>query len=147
LLAIPALYFVLLAFNVPPRVLAASLLFMVLFFAFFFALPPLPVWLSLALLVLSHKVQAWSHKLYRAERDMTEYNKKYKKGLVLFVLLSLYELPILLNYLVFDRKNWTRPTPAPTVPPGERVPALPPDVSTGDHASARKSSPQASSHV
>jgi hypothetical protein len=109
LLAIPAVYCVFLACNVPPRVLAVSVVFMALFFALFVLLPPLPIWLCLVLLVVAHKVQAWSHKIYRAERDMTEYNKKYKKGFVLFVLLSLYELPILLNYLVFDSKNWSRP--------------------------------------
>jgi hypothetical protein len=117
LLAVPVVYLVLLACNVPPRVLAACLLFLVLFFALFFALPPVPVWLSLVLLVVAHKAQAWSHKVYRAERDMTEYNKKYKKGFVLFVLLSLYELPILLNYLSFDRKNWSPPVPPPAGPP------------------------------
>jgi hypothetical protein len=45
---------------------------------------------------------------------MTEFNRKYKKGFVLFVLLSVYELPILLNYLCFDGDNATaRPAPRP----------------------------------
>jgi hypothetical protein len=38
---------------------------------------------------------------------MTAFNRKYRKGPVLFVLLLFYELPLLLNYLLFDRKNWT----------------------------------------
>jgi hypothetical protein len=37
---------------------------------------------------------------------MTAFNAKYRKGPALFVLLSLYELPILLNYLVFGRRDW-----------------------------------------
>jgi hypothetical protein len=106
LLAIPVPYFAVLAVNVPVRVLLASVLFVAGFFALFFALPALPVWLCLVLIVLSHWIQNWSHKIYDKERDMTEFSKKYKKGPVLFVLLSLYELPILLNYLIFDRKNW-----------------------------------------
>jgi hypothetical protein len=102
MLALPAPYFVLLAFNVPVRVLAACLVFVAAFFAFFFTLPALPIWLALVLIVVAHKVQSWSHLIYTAERDMTAYAQKYQKGIALFVLLSLYELPILLNYLVFD---------------------------------------------
>jgi hypothetical protein len=125
LLAIPAAYLVLLACNVPLRVLAACLLFMALFFALFFSLPPLPVWPCLVLLVVAHEVQQWSHRIYRAERDMTDYNKKYKKGFILFVLLSLYELPILLNYLAFDKKRWSQPVPPAGRPvdPRATVPA------------------------
>jgi hypothetical protein len=107
LLAIPVPYFIMLAWNVPLRVLLASFLFVAGFFAIFFLwLSPLPVWLCLVLLVVSHFAQNWAHKFYTKETDMTKFNKKYKKGPTLFVLLSLYELPILLNYLVFDRQNW-----------------------------------------
>jgi hypothetical protein len=91
---------------VPFRVLAACTVFVALFVAGFLALPPLPVWLWVVLVVLSHRVQNWSHQLWPKERDMTEFNRKYRKGPALFVLLLLYELPILLNYLLFDRKNW-----------------------------------------
>jgi hypothetical protein len=112
LLAIPLPYLAALAFNIPLRVLAVTLVFLGLFFVVFFmlffspyALPLLPVWCIL-LIILCHQIQNWSHKIYPLERDMTEFNKKYKKGPVLFVLLLVYELPILLNYLVFGRKNW-----------------------------------------
>jgi hypothetical protein len=108
-LALPALYAVLLAFNVPLRVLAVCLTFLALFCATLFVLPPVPWWLCLVLIVVAHKGQSLSHKIYREERDMTAFNQKYKKGFVLFALLSLYELPILLNYLVFDRLDWVRP--------------------------------------
>src|SRR5262249_29763910 len=110
-LTLPVAYFAILAFNIPWRVLAASLLFVGLCFALLLALPPLPIWLSLVLILLAHWVQSWSHRVYREERDMTEFNKKYKKGFLLFVLLSLYELPLLLNYLAFDTRSWSRPTP------------------------------------
>jgi hypothetical protein len=108
LLAIPVLYFLLLVFNVPGRVFLASVLFVAGFFGMFLWLPPLPVWFCLALIVLSHVIQNWSHKIYSKETDMSEFNKRYKKGPVLFVLLSLYELPILLNYLLFGREDWVR---------------------------------------
>jgi hypothetical protein len=70
-------------------------------------LPALPAWFCLALIVLSHVIQNWSHRIYDKESDMTEFNKRYKKGPVLFILLALYELPILLNYLAFDQESWT----------------------------------------
>ena len=54
-----------------------------------------------------HWFQIWNHKVYDKQLDMGDFTGKYQKGPVLFVLLSIYELPILLNYLVFDRKNWT----------------------------------------
>ncbi|HEY7314533.1 MAG TPA: hypothetical protein VH643_34615 [Gemmataceae bacterium] len=82
--------------------LAATLLFLIGFFALFFLLPCIPLWISLLVLVLSHEIQQWSHKIYTAEYDMTAFKEKYRKGLLLFLLLSLYELPILLNYLVFE---------------------------------------------
>ena len=39
----------------------------------------------------------------RARHD--EFNKKYTKGFVLFVVLLFYESAVVLNYLVFDRKK------------------------------------------
>jgi hypothetical protein len=101
-MAVPVLYFLLLTFNLPWRVLTATLFFLSGFFALFFLLPPIPLWVSLLVLVLSHEIQQWSHKIYTAEYDMTAFKAKYRKGLLLFLLLSLYELPILLNYLVFE---------------------------------------------
>jgi hypothetical protein len=113
LMLIPLPYFVVLAFNVPVRVLAACVAFIAGFFALFFATPALPVWLCPVLLVLCHVVQNWSHRVWNIERDMSAYQEKYKKGPALSVLLSFYELPILLNYLVFDWKSWTVEEPAP----------------------------------
>ena len=110
LLGIIILHLAMVALNVPGRVLLGNVLFMAGFFAVCLTLPRQPkwVWVSVYLLAipLLYKIQAWSHKIYNLERDMTEFNKKYKKGFVLFVLLSIYELPLLLNYLVFDKNNW-----------------------------------------
>jgi hypothetical protein len=106
-LAIPLPYFAVLAFNVPLRVLLASVVFVAAFLAMFFELPPLPLWLAIALIPVCHVLQNWSHRVWTRERDMTAFRQKYPKGPVLFVLLLFYELPLLLNYLVFDRKNWS----------------------------------------
>jgi len=114
LLGIILTHLVIIALNVPVRVLLGNALFMALLFTIVLILPKPETWLQsllwLAVYVVAipllYRLQAWSHKVYNVERDMTEFNKKYKKGFVLFVLLSIYELPILLNYLVFDKNNW-----------------------------------------
>lgn len=106
LLGIILPYLAVVAFNVPFRVLLANVIFMALFFTLFLYLPKLPWWVYLLSIPLFYKIQAWSHKIYNVERDMTEFNKKYNKGFVLFVLLSIYEMPLLLNYLVLDTNNW-----------------------------------------
>src|SRR5262249_9428369 len=95
-LAVP--YLAVLAANVPPLVFAAVLAFMAAVFAAFFAAPEVPVWLCALVIVVSYKIQAWAHRFFTEERGMTEFNKKYRKGPALFLLLSVYELPILLNY-------------------------------------------------
>ena len=51
-------------------------------------------------------MQNFSHKIYTRETDMTEFNLRYPKGRVLFFVLLINEVPILLNYLLFDRQNW-----------------------------------------
>lgn len=96
-------YFLLLARNLPLPVLAANLLFVGLLWSIYVALPPVSVWVYLALIVFWHRFQVWNHKLYDKHDDMSAFDAKYKKGPALFVLLAIYELPILLNYLAFDR--------------------------------------------
>jgi hypothetical protein len=112
-------YFVVLSWNLPLRLLAVTVFGFALILLLVFLVPHLPIWLvavlSVACIVLGHKSQAWSHRIWTDERDMTEFNKKYKKGLGLFFLLSVYELPILLNYLVFAGRRALRL--APPVPP------------------------------
>jgi hypothetical protein len=106
LLAVTVPYLLILAPNIPVRVFIVNVVFLGLFFAAFFALPPLPLWAYAIGVVVFYKIQAWSHKVYTKERDMTEFNKKYHKGFALFILLSIYELPILLYYLFFGKRDW-----------------------------------------
>jgi hypothetical protein len=106
LLAVAVPYLLILAPNLPARVFLVSVLFLGAFFTAFLELPELPLWCYPVAVVVFYKIQAWSHKVYSKETDMTEFNKKYHKGFALFILLSLYELPILLNYLVFGRRDW-----------------------------------------
>jgi len=105
LAAVTVPYLAVLAANVPPRVFAVLLVAVAALFGLFAVLPDLPVWVYPIVIVVCHQFQLWGHKFYVIERDMTEFNQKYKKGPALFVLLSLYELPILLNYLVFGRRD------------------------------------------
>ncbi len=98
-LAIPALaYLAAIAPNVPIRVLASTLLFLGVIFAAALWVT-IPWWAYLIIIPIAYKIQAWSHKLYTVETDMTEFNKKYTKGSVLFVVLLIYEVPIVLNVL------------------------------------------------
>ena len=69
-------------------------------------MPELPFGVYLLMIPVFYKLQAWNHKVFTVARDMTEYNKKYTKGPVLFVVLLFLEVPLVLNYLVFDRKSW-----------------------------------------
>ena len=92
--------------GTPARVLAVTVPFLALFLAALFWLPELPVWVYLVLIPGFYELQSLSHKVFTAESDMTEFNKKYPKGRVLFVILLFYEVPVVLNYLVFGRKDW-----------------------------------------
>jgi hypothetical protein len=106
-----AAYLLALAPNVPLRVWVATLVFMAGFVAAVLLVPALPrawCWAYLPLVPLFYKVQAWGHRRWTVARDMTAYNRKYSKGWLLFCVLLLTEVPLALNYLVFDRKNWAR---------------------------------------
>jgi len=99
-------YLLLLGANVPVRVLCVNVVFLALFFGAFFALPKLEWWWYALAVVVCYKLQSWSHKWFTKEKDMTEFEKLYQKSFALFILLSIYELPILLKYLCFGRKDW-----------------------------------------
>ncbi len=106
-------YLAVLAANLPRRLFLVALVFLALFFAVLFALveaglPTWPAWIYPLAVAVFYKLQAWGHKVYRKESDMTYFNKKYPKGFALFILLSIYELPILLNYLFFGKRDWCR---------------------------------------
>lgn len=105
-LALALAYLGLVALNASVRVCVATAAFLALFLAAVFWLPELPLWLYLLMIPVCYEVQTLSHKVWTTESDMTEYNKRYPKGRVLFVILLINEVPLLLNYLLFDRKNW-----------------------------------------
>lgn len=105
LFVMAGVHLALLALNLPLRVLLVTALFLAAVIALIIFLPALPIWVYALAIYPFYKIQAWSHKIYNVELDMTEFNKKYSKGMLLFVLLSIYEVPILLNYLLFDRNH------------------------------------------
>jgi hypothetical protein len=105
--ALAAAYLVLVALNASLRVCLATAVFLVLFVAAVLGLPELPIWVYALLVPVCYKLQAWSHKLFTIAADMTEFNKRYPKGFVLFVVLLVYEVPLVLNYLLFDSRSWT----------------------------------------
>jgi hypothetical protein len=107
--ALAGAYFMVLAINTPLRVLAVLAIFLAILVASVVCVPALPQWAFWAYLLpipIFYKLQAWSHKKWNIEHDMTVFNLKYTKGFVLFVVLLFYEVPILLNFLVFGRKQW-----------------------------------------
>jgi hypothetical protein len=103
-IVLAGIYLAVLLPNLPLRVLPAMVVFLGLFLGALFWLPFLPFWAYLLMIPVFYKAQSWSHKIFTVERDMTEFNKKYTKGRVLFVVLLFYEVPLVLNYLIFDRR-------------------------------------------
>jgi hypothetical protein len=99
------------AVNSPPRVILATAAFLAVFVATVLALPPLPGW-SVPLLVLlipvCYKLQSWSHKVWTAAADMSDFNRRFPPGRDLNLVLLFYEVPICLNYLLFRRGDWRR---------------------------------------
>jgi hypothetical protein len=101
-------YLVLVGLNAPARVLLATAVFMAGFVALLLWLPQLPIWAYPIIVVVCYQVQSYSHKIFTRAADMTEFNQRYPKGPVLFVVLLVYEVPLLLQYLCFDWKHWSR---------------------------------------
>lgn len=106
LLSLP--YLAILVRNTPATVMLLTLVSTALLITGAVLTPFIPFWLHLILIPVWHRVQVISHKRYTLQRDMSAFADKYKKGTTLFVLLALYELPILLHYLAFGRKDWVR---------------------------------------
>ena len=96
-----AIYLGLLAVTVPPRVWMACVAVVAALAATAFVLPESPWWLPPIVFVALHRFQVWQHRMYSRSYDMTEFAGKYRKGPKLALLLAVYELPILLNYLLF----------------------------------------------
>lgn len=106
LLFIP--YFAVLLRNIPIPVFMLTFLSLVLLSTAAMAIPGIPFWLHLILIPAWHRLQLLSHRHYTRHQDMSAFNQTYRKGWTLFVLLAVYELPILLQYLAFSRKDWVR---------------------------------------
>jgi len=104
-------YLATVSINAPPHVTLVTAVFLALFVASVLALPALPVWSIagfLALVPVFYKLQSWSHRVWTAAADMSEFNKQFPPGRDLNIILLIYEVPICLNYLVFRRQDWRR---------------------------------------
>lgn len=121
LLVLTAPWFATVAANVPWRVSMLTAAFVAVLPAIFAALPPLPFWVWILLILAMHRFQQFSHRLYHMDGDMSEFESTYPKGLRRFVLLLVYELPILLNYLVFGRADWVFRSNTPNELPHQRA--------------------------
>jgi hypothetical protein len=104
--ALALAYLALVAISAPARVCLATAGFLVLFVAAVLWIPELPLWVYVLMIPVFYKLQSWSHLWFTAATDMTEFNQRYPKGPALFIILLVYEVPLVLNYLVFDRKRW-----------------------------------------
>jgi hypothetical protein len=105
-LSIP--YLGVLAANIPVTLLPALVVSIALLIAGSVMQTTIPFWLHIVLIVMWHRFQLWSHKRYTLHRDMSEFECRYKKGGYLFLLLAVYELPILLHYFLVGRRDWIR---------------------------------------
>jgi hypothetical protein len=110
LVALGAAYICLAALNAPLRVTIANALFVALVVGSVLCVPAnLPWWvlpIYIVLIPASYQLQNLSHKIYTIAHDMTDFNKRYPKGRLLFFVLLVNEVPILLNYLLFNRQDW-----------------------------------------
>jgi hypothetical protein len=104
-------YCLILVVNLPFRLWVANTLCIAFLLACYWYVPvlvrspPIPVWGHACLLLFWHRCQVWQHRVYSHSSDMHEFARKYRKGPALFVLLAVYELPILIYYLLFARRT------------------------------------------
>lgn len=103
--AVLSVYFVILAVRIPPLVLSSVVVTVGLMLGIALSLPQVSVWIHVACLVAWHRFQVWNHRIYPEHHDMSDFAGKYRKGPELFFVLAVYELPILLNYLLFSRRK------------------------------------------
>jgi hypothetical protein len=93
-------YLTVVAVNAPMRVTVATAVFLAVFLAAVLGTPELPIWLYVLMIPIFYEAQALSHKAFTLETDMTEFNRKYPKGFVLFVVLLINEVPLILQYFL-----------------------------------------------
>ncbi|MFO0949801.1 MAG: hypothetical protein U0835_01345 [Isosphaeraceae bacterium] len=104
-------YLAYVAINAPFRVVLATAVFLTFFVASVLAVPELPFWaapLFLVLVPVFYKVQSYSHKVWTAAADMSEFNRRFPPGRELNFILLIYEVPICVQYLTFRRADWRR---------------------------------------
>ena len=101
-------YLAVLLRNIPLPIFVLTILSAIILIVAAVTTPFLPFWAHLMLIPAWHRVQLLSHRRYTLQRDISAFDSKYKKGKTLFVLLAVYELPILLQYLTYGRKDWVR---------------------------------------
>jgi hypothetical protein len=65
-----------------------------------------PWWVLVLLIPAWHQFQQWGHRLYPRHDDMSAFQTRYPKGWRLSLLLAVYELPILVEFL---RRYWSPP--------------------------------------
>ncbi len=94
--------------NLPAPLMFVTFLSAILLITAAVLTPWIPFWLHLIMIPAWHRVQLISHRHYTLHRDMSQFDEKYRKGATLFVLLAVYELPILLQYLIFGYHDWHR---------------------------------------
>ena len=99
-------YLTVLIFNVPISDFLTTLTCILFVVVCAVTLPMVPVWVHLPAIVMWHRFQLWSHKKYTLQKDISRFEARYRKGKMLFTLLAVYELPILLHYLVRGRRDW-----------------------------------------
>ena len=117
--ALVAAYLLTIVRNIPVKIFICDVLAMAALVAAAWAtaeaLPWWMFWIHILAIKFWHWFQNWNHKVYVKEHDMSEFAEKYQKGFALFCLLSIYELPILINYLVFDRGHCLTASESPQV--------------------------------
>jgi len=94
-----AMYLAIIAPNVPGRVLATVALALAGLMLTTWLTPPMPWGVYLVIIVGCYFFQQAGHRVFTTESDMSAFQGKYPKNMRLFLLLSIYELPILVNYL------------------------------------------------
>jgi hypothetical protein len=105
-IALAASYMALVALSAPIRVCIATAAFLAAFVIAVVWVPELPLWVYVLMVPVFYKLQSYSHLVFTAATDMTEFNRRYPKGPPLFFVLLVYEVPMVLNYLVIDWKMW-----------------------------------------
>lgn len=99
-------YLAVLLRNIPKPVFALTVVSATFLIIAAVTTPGLPFWLHVILIPAWHRVQLLSHRYYTTQHDISPFTEKYRKGMTLFLILAIYELPILLQYLAYGRKNW-----------------------------------------